>query len=325
MGCKTAIGFRIKRILAVLWIAVLLIPNLGIAQPNSLKVAVVSNASDKTHRQVSKSIANVIASSTSSTIDLSFIDFEEHAHTEDLFNLISGHDLVVTVGLSATNILASSERRPPLLATLIPLQAAKSMFPSSRQRSSAIVLDQPIERQLRLIKTIFAATKSVGILLSPSTGVSEEELNGLSKHFDLHIHTEMVTEGDNLIRELGYVLDKSDIFLAIPDPTIFNRNTAGSLLQTAYRRRIPVIGFSQSHVKAGALAAVFSTPEQIGRHTGETIVEYFTNGKAGFPAIQSPKYFSVAFNRQVERSLGLAMPKESAVEQEMRSTGKIAP
>lgn len=332
MGNITAIACLPKRLLAALLVAIMFSPLVTFAQPNVRKVAIITSNTEGIYLEVTNSIVQTITDSAANNIMLSVIDSENTTETERLSGLISTHDLVVTIGLSASSTINAIKERPPLLAVLIPLQTAQSLLQSSppnttrpSPRASAIVLDQPLERQLRLTKIITKGSKSVGILLSPSSGLSKEKITHLSKHFNLAIYTETVNPGDNFIRELGYVLDKADILLAIPDPSIFNRQTAGSILQSAYRHRVPVIGFSQSHVKAGALAAVFSSPEQIGRHTGESILEYFANDEEEFPAIQVPRYFSVAFNRQVERSLGLTMPKESDVEREMQSPEGMTP
>lgn len=332
MGSRVTFGSALKRIFAVLWIAFLPIPFPSYAQSDSHKVLVVSSNNGGIYRQVTEAIHKVIANNASTNTDLSFIDLENTSHIGDLSTLSQDYDLVVSVGLDATRSMSALERHPPLLATLIPLQAAESLlnsFPKSVEDSrhwvSAIVLDQPLERELGLIKQIAIGTKSVGILLSPSSAYSVEQIGKLAKRFDLAIYTEMVTPGENLIRELGYILDKAEILLAIPDPLIFNRQTAGKILQSAYRRRVPVIGFASAYVKAGALAAVYSSPAQIGRHTGESILDYFSKDKKEFPTIQYPRYFSVAFNRQVERSLGLTLPRESAVEKAIQSLEKTTP
>lgn len=323
MSSVIAIDIRLTRFFAVLLIAITMAPRPGQAQSDANSVAVVTSNNEDIYQEVTKSIGGVLAGSTSNPVELSFINLGDSTLTENLSRQITGYDLVVSVGVSAANTIASLEERPPLLAVLIPLQAAQSLSQSSTTKSrpwtSAIVLDQPIERQLRLIKLITKGTKSVGILLSTSSGLSKENIETLSKRFTLDIHSEMVKPGENFIRELGFVLEKTDIFLAIPDPLIFNRQTAGNLLQSAYRRRVPVIGFAQSHVKAGALAAVYSSPEQIGRHAGEAILEFFSSDEKKINGIQSPRYFSVAFNRQVERSLGLVMPNEAEIELEIRS------
>ena len=42
-----------------------------------------------------------------------------------------------------------------------------------------------------------------------------------------------------------------------------------NILLTSYRRGVPLVGLSQAYVNAGALAAIFSTTEQLAEQTRE--------------------------------------------------------
>ena len=70
---------------------------------------------------------------------------------------------------------------------------------------------------------------------------------------------------------LTKVLASADVILAMPDPMIFNNGTIHNILLAAYREERPLIGFSPAYVRAGALAAVYSTPQQIAHQIAETI------------------------------------------------------
>ena len=76
----------------------------------------------------------------------------------------------------------------------------------------------------------------------------------------------------------------------------------------AYQRRLPVIGFSKAYVKAGAVAAVYTTPEQIGRQAGEEVIHWLQNGSEGFRDSQYPTDYEIAFNLPVAESLELRIP-----------------
>jgi ABC-type uncharacterized transport system substrate-binding protein len=104
----------------------------------------------------------------------------------------------------------------------------------------------------------------------------------------------------------------------LPDPLVFNKGTVQSLLLTTYRYQDPVIGFSQAYVKAGALAAVYSSPEQIGRQTGEALVRVLAGRALLLPLPEYPKYFSVSVNYQVARSLGLSVGDEALIYQKLK-------
>ena len=118
------------------------------------------------------------------------------------------------------------------------------------------------------------------------------------------------------------MLGRSDLLLAAPDAQVYTRSTLQGMLLSAYRANNPVIGFSSAYVRAGALAAVYSTPEQIGRQAAEMILRAAGQTDWQLPAPQNPRYFSVEVNRDVARALGLSLEEDSRLlERLKRSEG----
>jgi ABC-type uncharacterized transport system substrate-binding protein len=121
------------------------------------------------------------------------------------------------------------------------------------------------------------------------------------------------------------VLAQSDVMLGVVDPLVFSRTSAQSVLLTAYRRRVPLIGISSAYVDAGALAAVYSTPAQIGRQLAELIEQFSQNPTAKLPPPQYPKYFSVAVNYQAAEVLGLDIDDEENLERRLSNRREEGP
>ena len=138
-----------------------------------------------------------------------------------------------------------------------------------RQRTSAIYLDQPFERQVRLIRLAFPEVRRVGVLLGSDQSGLAGELGEVLRAQRLSLVHQTLAEKERLIGPLENVLSGADLLLAVPDPLVFNRNTAQSLFLTSYRYRVPVLGYSRSMTRAGALLSLHSSPAQIGHQTAE--------------------------------------------------------
>ncbi len=108
----------------------------------------------------------------------------------------------------------------------------------------------------------------------------------------------------------------SDVFLALPDARVVNADTAQNLLLTSFRLRAPVVAWSAGYVRAGALAAVYTTPAQAGAQAAE-LARALLRG-AAVPAPQYPRTYSIAINRQVARSLGLEIDDEAQIRERMQ-------
>ena len=87
------------------------------------------------------------------------------------------------------------------------------------------------------------------------------------------------------------------------------------ILLTSYRQGKPVISYSPAHVKSGALAAIYASPENIGRQIA-TIINQFHNKDHFSPdKLIYSDTFNIAINRQVENSLQLKLPDIKNIEE----------
>ena len=81
-----------------------------------------------------------------------------------------------------------------------------------------------------------------------------------------------VSATENPILIIEPVIKKSDIFIPVPDSRLINIATAKWILQLSYRYRVPVIAYSMAYLNGGALAAIYSSPENVGRQTADLII-----------------------------------------------------
>lgn len=233
----------------------------------------------------------------------------------------------VAVGAGAMQALAQRNPPQPILNVLIPRAAFEKIAKqggrfADPRRYSAIFLDQSWGRQFALIRLALPKRNRVGILLGPDSADLAPALRSAAKSAGLVAVTAQADDEADLLPSLKKLLAECDVLLAVPDPLLYNRNTAQTILLTTYRHRIPLFGFSPSYVKAGALAAVYSLPEQIGRQAAETLrlaVEQ------RLPQPQAPRYFSVGVNPQVARSLELDVDDETTLGNKLKATAEAEP
>lgn len=229
--------------------------------------------------------------------------------------------LVVAVGVRAADALAGIAARPPVLAVLVPrawyLKDGRARLSEGDRQVTAIYLDQPFERQARLIRLALPEVRRVGVLLGADQEWLASELGeALRAHALMPVHATLAAD-ERLIRPLEKVLAGSDLLLAVPDPLVFNRNTAQSLFLTSYRYRVPIMGYSKSLTRAGALLSLHSSPAQIGREAAEWVGSALQGPAVRLPPPAYPAYASVSVNEQVARSLGIVLPPEGELERRM--------
>lgn len=221
---------------------------------------------------------------------------------------LAGADLVVASGEAAAELALAHQARPTLVTMI-----ARSRFEVLRNAHpqaplSAWLLDQPVERHLRLLRAVVPDRTRVGLLFGGNVH-AEAALQAAAPDFGLTLAIRQVRSDKALIASLEEVLSASEVLLALPDPLLSSPIAARAILLTSYRYQKPIIAFSRAYVTAGALAAVFITPEQV---AGDLIDWLRTQDDArlSLPPPQSPASFEIAVNRQVARALGIKVPDD---------------
>lgn len=232
-------------------------------------------------------------------------------------------DLVIAAGMKASIIVARA-KPAAMLAVLVPKEGAGKLlneFPalvkSDSNTFSAIYLDQPVRRQLDLIAAVLPRVRSIGVMYStPPKELGALRTKAAERKFELNERS--VASSSALHTALQTLLLSSDVLLALPDAEIYNALTIRNILLATYRNKVPLIGFSSGYVKAGALCAVFSTPEQIAWQSANIVQEYIETRV--LPSAQYPKQFEVSINEQVARSLALNIKSAAEVRDEIGIT-----
>jgi len=232
--------------------------------------------------------------------------------------------LVVTIGLDAARVsmpptptsTPSPSARPPTLALLVPRdrfdELARSASAERGGRISAIFIEQPLVRQLDLVALALPARTRVGVLLGPTSAALAPDLEDGARAAGLELRRVQANDAAGVYPALQQVLMQSDVLLALPDAVAINAATIRSVLLACHRADVPVVGFSQALVDAGALLAVYSTPQQYARQAAEIALDVVARN-ASLPSPQYPRYFTVGVNFVTAQAIGLALDDEATL------------
>lgn len=218
-------------------------------------------------------------------------------------------DLIVASGDAALSAALRLHPRPTLAVMIgqARFDALRTAHPG--RPLSAFTLDQPAVRQFRLLKAVLPDARRVGVLLGPEWG-DRVDLERAAAASGLDLVARVIGDEAELIRGLEAVLRGSDGLIAVPDALLSTPSAARSILLTSYRFQKPVVAFSRAYVDAGALAAIFTTPEQV----AADLIAWLRLQKdesVQLPPPRGPVSFDIAVNRQVARALGLSVADDA--------------
>lgn len=284
------------------------------ADGDSLSVSLVLSDSSAPYRQFAESLGRSLAASDAD-VNITEQPTANGAKT----------GLVIAVGMRA---LESAIANPdaPVLGVMIPQAGYELLLEKQSGQNrpwaiSAIFLNQPWERQLDFIRAALPGHGRIGLLYPQDT---QTDLAGLRQDISgrgLLLDARPVGSAEMLFPVLNELLDNVDLLLAIPDSAIYNSNNVRNILLTSYWHKVPLVGISQGYVNAGAICAIFSTPEQLATQTAGVIVSFARNGQ--LPPPQYPALFSIAINRQVARSLEVVLDTPEAIRGRMNKMNKM--
>jgi putative ABC transport system substrate-binding protein len=239
-------------------------------------------------------------------------------NTVSVNETLAPSDLYIAVGMKAAEELATKD--VPVLSVLVPKSGYDKLRHDPAQRTvplSAIYLDQPMERQVAFLLTALPSTRNVGILYS-TTPQELPKVRRLLAEKNVRLHDRSVGGAQSLNDALESILNESEVLFVLADAGVYNSGTIRNILLTSYRKQIPLVGISQAYVKAGALCAIYSTPNQLATQVVEAVRLFSESGK--LPSSQYPNEFEVSVNMQVARSLDIPIKDADKLREEVRET-----
>ena len=224
--------------------------------------------------------------------------------------------IVVSLGTDALRQVLARSPHPAVIAGLIPRSGYDQVLTEVGKKTAANVtalyLDQPLSRQLDLLRLALPKGRRVGVVWGPESVSLQGALSAALQQRGMDLVEGSVNDGSPLIHALHAALQDTDVLLAMADGAVYNSATVSNILLTSYRARTPVVAFSPAYVKAGALMAVHTTPGQAGLQLAGMAAHFLQAGALG--ASQYPGNFTVSTNDYVARSLGLSLDAKTLTE-----------
>ena len=296
-----------------LFLALCVFPGSILAAPGDARVVLLLSEEGGAYGEVADSFIARTKQLAKKIPDIEVVRVDD-AHL-DQWHGAGAPQFAVTVGTRAAQVLFDAKAGVPTLRVLIARNAHETLQLKAKETgiktaAAAIYLEQPWDRQLDFVRRLLPKAQHLGAILGPASQHDAAEITSTSMHYSITPLLRVLAAQDDAGAIFKDIAEQSEVMLAVPDPAVLTPNSAKWLLFTAYQRGIPVIGFSKAYVSAGALGAVFSTPDQLGKQAAEIAVNALQDAAVDLGSAVYPKYFSVAINRSVARSLRLETPDD---------------
>lgn len=291
---------------------------LALAAPlaQAFTVALVSEQRDGVHRELSEGLLRAA--------NLSEFHILDAGTPEEGLDgpALRAAAMILAAGAAAADATLAQASDTPVLVVLISRSQALDLLRRHPQRHiAAVVLDQPIERQLQLIRSCLPEAERVDTLFGPQNVDRIDDFAREAEARGMHFSANLINTSGELNRALERLFTGTDAFLALPEPLLNTPTAARAILLSSFRHRRPVFAYSRAYVEAGALAAVFSSPGDVVRDTLQ-ILEYARLGQMPSAGLHEPVFFDVAINAQVARALRIDLPDKRSLLDSLQALGQ---
>ena len=217
-----------------------------------------------------------------------------------------GKDVVIlALGNKAVKAVAARKPAAKTINAYLTLEQYRQSAKIENQIS--LLLDQPLQRYIDFGRLILPGY-TFGLIQSSGRDIFRDygEFRADTKQYINKYNCNTAPEMIPLLREL---LKQNDALLMLPQQEVYQRKNLKAVLLTAYRSRKPVISYSPAHVISGALASIYSSPGDIGKHLALVVNRLHHDKPDLTGSYEFARYFSISMNRRVAHSLAIQLPE----------------
>lgn len=214
---------------------------------------------------------------------------------------------LITVGSAATRAALEAPGKAPVIACMI---ADRDDLQKSKN-ATGVVLEFPLETQLKWVRRFVPGSKTIGVLYNPEQNQARvESATKIASRLGLRMVAREVHRPQDLPGALDSLAREVDLLFALTDHTVLSPQTAQAILLFSFRNRIPFSGLSASWVKAGALYALERDYEDIGAQCAEMAAKVLKGARPGSIRPAIPRKVTFAVNLKTADHLKLRLAQE---------------
>ncbi len=216
-------------------------------------------------------------------------------------------DLIVTFGSAAAAAVAALPGDKPMIAAMVlgNREFRKLVAQAPERLISAVTLDIPPAAALVRLKAAFPRRRRLVVVYNPDCSpVDQQEYEAAARAFGMTVSFVRCSGPRCLLETVASWRRRADFLWCLPDVLLYPPATVAPLVLASVSSGLPIVGFSESFVGAGALAGFYPDQRDIGLQTARLARAFFHDGR--LPAVEPPRTIHFAVNLRVVRLLGLA-------------------
>jgi putative ABC transport system substrate-binding protein len=288
-----------RRLIAVA-LGALSIPSRASMEGQQIAVAVSSNAP-----AFEEAVGAFKTALGEDSAQMFFVQLDNKEPSKSLFGAARPR-VAVAFGSRAFEAFAVSDPAVPLLVTMV---LSNDSLAKPQQLVSTVSLSVSPASILSQLKSAFPGRKRLAVLLGPGSSSLRAELSALAQRLGYVLEVVECAGPRDVLEAFGALRGRVDFVWCLPDSNLYPAAAIPPILLASIRNQLPVIGFSEGFVRAGAAVGFYPDYAEIGIQTAESVKRYLSRQE--LPRVESPRKVRMAVNDRVLRILGVERPNLS--------------
>ncbi len=217
--------------------------------------------------------------------------------------------LVVAIGSEATRFSKRAFPNIPIVFAMVLNPVRTGIIPRLTRHGGNVTgaaIDIPFDLQFRKFKEVVPDARRLGVLSNPDqTGGLVAEAKAAAKSLGLTLEVAAVSEPQDVPAALERLLAADvDGLWTVADPTVLNPATTTIILKASLRARLPTMGLSRRHCKAGFLFALAVDYDANGRQAGALAARVISGTAPADIAVAVPEEVQLILNARIAQHIG---------------------
>jgi putative ABC transport system substrate-binding protein len=222
-------------------------------------------------------------------------------------------DVIVAISTPSAQAIASVRSTIPLVFSAVTDPKSANLVPNLQKPGGNItgVSDlAPIAQQLDLIQEITPQAKRIGVLYNAGEANSTAAIASLEQEAaerNLTLVQATVSNSSGVLTAARSLVGKVDAIYIPTDNTIASALEA--VLQVGTEQKIPVYASDPDSVTRGAIAALGFDYYDVGRQTGEIVLQILEGHNPGEIPVLTPQNLQLYLNPKAAAAMGVTIPE----------------
>ena len=218
-------------------------------------------------------------------------------------------DAVIAIGARAARVVTGRLTGTPTVFCMAP---ADDLPRGAGMRVASVTGDVPVDRQLAAFREIVPGLERLAVLYDPSRSIGlVQRARVAARSLGIDLIAEAVPTAEDVPSALRRTIRHVDGVWLIPDRTVVSHDSFRFVLGLAAERRVPLMVFSESMVRAGGLVGLVPDHAQVGRQAADLLLRLLEPGRRDTrPTVEAPRALRLVLNARTAANLGVPIPDE---------------